>query len=58
MLDEMITFYEKNEDFRRFVDKNAEQYRKTPMFVLRTVTTQEYYLSMQRGGVNEPKQQN
>ena len=54
----MITFYEKNEDFRRFVDKNAEQYRKTPMFVLRTVTTQEYYLSMQRGGVNEPKQQN
>ena len=49
-------FYNNNADFKRFVDKNAEQYGKSVEFMLLTPTAQEYekYIKERdKGKINE-----
>jgi len=45
-------YYKENADFKRFVDKNAEQYGKTVEFMLLTPTVKEYekYLKAKEKG--------
>ena len=50
---DMMWFYDHNADFKRYVDANAKTYRKSPAFIMETVTAQEYYKSLQKGGCNE-----
>lgn len=45
-------FYEHNKDFRQFVDKCCTQYNKTITEMLQQTTTEEYYLSLIKGGCN------
>jgi len=52
----MDEFYYKNEDFRRFVDLNAEMYGKSPEFMSMTPTAKaykEYLIKNQKGKINE-----
>lgn len=55
MIDKMRKFYDENADFKHFVDANAKAYGKTVEFMLSTETTKQYFLSMQKGGINEQK---
>ena len=49
---EIMTFYDSNPDFKRFVDANAKAYRKSPAYIMDTPTTRAYYESLQKGGCN------
>lgn len=50
---DIMMFYDENPDFKRFVDRNAKQYHKSPAYIMETPTTKEYYISLQKGGCNE-----
>ena len=53
------TFYEEDEDFKRFVDANAKTYGKSPAFIMDTPTTREYYkyLKGRRNGKESKQEQ-
>ena len=51
--DDMRRDYYYNDDFRWYVDRIAETYKKSPTEVLYSPITKEYYLSLQKGGCNE-----
>lgn len=53
LYDEMSEAYYCNDDFTRYVDRNAEQYNKTLKEVLLSPITEEYFKSLQRGGCND-----
>ena len=53
LYDDMCEAYYCNDDFTRYVDRNAEQYNKTLKEVLLSPITQEYYKSLQKGECNE-----
>ena len=50
--DEMRQAYYNNEDFKWYVDRVAEAYKKTPAEVLYSPITKDYYLSLQKNGCN------
>lgn len=52
---EIMTFYDSNADFKRFVDANAKAYHKSAAYIMDTPTTREYYESLQKGGCNEKR---
>ena len=49
-------FYEKNADYRDFVDKNALTYNKSIEYVMSMPITEEYRQSLLVGGCNNRKQ--
>lgn len=49
---EIMTFYDSNPDFKRFVDANAKAYHKSPAYIMDTPTTLAYYESLQKGECN------
>ena len=53
LYDEMCEAYYCNDDFGRYVDRNAKQYNKTLKEVLLSPITEEYYKSLMKGGCNE-----
>jgi len=50
---EMLEFYEKNVDFKKYVDANRRTYNRSLAQELASPITQEYYKSLQKGGCNE-----
>ena len=54
--DDMREAYYHNDDFRWYVDRIADTYKKTPTEVLYSPITREYYLSLQKGGCNERRE--
>ena len=40
---ELLIFYEKNKDFRDYIDKCVKTYGKDINYMLQTKTAQEYY---------------
>ena len=54
---DILMFYDENPDFKRFVDRNAKQYRKSPAYIMETPTAKEYFKSLQKGGCNARNEQ-
>lgn len=50
----MKRFYLVNHDFNIFCNKNMQSYGRTLDEEMSNPITREYYLSLQRGGCNEP----
>lgn len=50
-------FYNENEDYREFIDKNAKTYGKTVEFMEQTPTAKEYkaYVLSRKGAQSEIK---
>ena len=42
-INELLTFYEENEDFKTYIDKCVKTYGKDIDFMLRTPIAYEYY---------------
>ena len=53
MKEDMLDFYQLNDDFKRYVDACCVTYGKSLDEILESPITKEYYLSMQKGGCNE-----
>ena len=51
--EDMLDFYQLNDDFKRYVDACCVTYGKSLDEILELPITKEYYLSMQKGGCNE-----
>lgn len=51
-------FYLTNHDFNIFVNKGCQTYNRSLPSMLADPITREYYLSMQKGGCNEPRKRN
>ena len=54
----MYDFFEKNEDFRKYVTRCMATYGKQLTDVLKSPITEEYYRSLIKGGCNERKECN
>lgn len=52
---DLENFYLTNHDFNIFVNKGCQTYNRSLPSMLADPITREYYLSMQKGGCNEPK---
>ena len=52
LYDEMCEAYYCNDDFTRYVDRNARTYNKTLKEVLQSPITEAYYKSLKKGGCN------
>ena len=55
-LNEMIKFYDTNADFKRYVDECVKTYGKDVHHMLQQGITEQYYLSLQKGGCNYKEQ--
>lgn len=53
MYEEMLEAFDKDKDFRRYVKDCMRTYGKTKEYVLQMRITEQYYLSLQKGGCNE-----
>lgn len=51
-INDMIKFYNNNEDFKRYVDECVKTYGKDVDHMLHQRITEQYYLSLQKGGCN------
>lgn len=49
---EMLKFYNENEDFKNYIDKCVKTYGKDVDHMLEQGITEQYYLSLQKNGCN------
>lgn len=55
---DMADFYNRNKDFKRYIDECAKAYGREVGYILQTRTAEQYYLSLQKGGCNARAEDN